>query len=108
VLTIENTVTFTFRGSHRWNVDANRTTADEISAEGITIGDGALFSPVPRGNAALLPGTVFRVIDNTGGTSISGTFNNLPDGSTISAGKNIFQANYHGGDGNALTLTVVP
>ena len=39
---------------------------------------------------------------------IIGTFMNLPDGGTITAGNNTFQANYEGGDGNDLTLTVVP
>ena len=39
---------------------------------------------------------------------IIGTFMNLPDGGTITAGSNTFQANYEGGDGNDLTLTVVP
>lgn len=31
----------------------------------------------------------------------------MPDGSGISAGFNTFEANYEGGDGNDLTLTVV-
>ena len=39
---------------------------------------------------------------------ISGTFANLPDGSTFTVGRNTLQANYKGGDGNDLTLTVVP
>jgi hypothetical protein len=48
------------------------------------------------------------VIDTTSAFPISGTFASLPDGGTIAAGNNIFQANYEGGDGNDLTLTVVP
>ena len=36
------------------------------------------------------------------------TFSNLADGSTFTANGNTFQANYEGGDGNDLTLTVVP
>ncbi len=39
---------------------------------------------------------------------IVGTFMNLPDGGTITVGNNTFQADYEGGDGNDLTLTVVP
>ena len=31
-----------------------------------------------------------------------------PDGGTITIGSNTFQADYAGGDGNDLTLTVVP
>ena len=41
------------------------------------------------------------------GSGIHGNFGNLPDGGTITAGSNTFQANYEGGDGNDLTLTVV-
>jgi len=53
-------------------------------------------------------GTVLTVIDNYGTNPISGNFLNLRDGATITAGSNTFQANYEGGDGNDLTLTVVP
>jgi hypothetical protein len=38
----------------------------------------------------------------------AGAFSNLADGSTLIVGNNAFQANYEGGDGNDLTLTVVP
>ncbi len=68
--------------------------------------NGARFSLVARGG--LTPGTVFTVFDNTAATPIAGTFSNLADGSTIRVGTNTFQANYEGGDGNDLTLTVVP
>jgi hypothetical protein len=40
--------------------------------------------------------------------SASGTFSNLVDGSTFASNGNNFQVNYEGGDGNDLTLTVVP
>src|SRR5438552_2982240 len=53
-------------------------------------------------------GTVFTVIDIRAVASISGTFGNLADGATIIVGSNTLQANYEGGDGNNLTLTVVP
>jgi hypothetical protein len=48
------------------------------------------------------------VIDNRGHPPISGAFANLPDGGTVTVNGNTFQANYEGGDGNDLTLTVVP
>jgi len=63
---------------------------------------------VNRGLAVIAPGTVFTVIDNTAATAIAGTFSNLADGSTVTAGNNTFQADYEGGDGNDLTLTVMP
>jgi hypothetical protein len=39
---------------------------------------------------------------------IAGTFANLPDGSIITIKGNNLRASYEGGDGNDLTLTVVP
>jgi len=58
-------------------------------------------------SGTLTSGTVLSAISNTSADPISGTFSNLPDGGTITVGSNIFQANYEGGDGNDLTLTVV-
>jgi len=37
-----------------------------------------------------------------------GTFSNLPNGGIVTINGNNLQANYEGGDGNDLTLTVVP
>jgi hypothetical protein len=51
---------------------------------------------------------VFTAISNTSATPISGTFANLADGSTLTVGRNNYQVSYSGGDGNDLTLTVVP
>jgi hypothetical protein len=56
----------------------------------------------------LTAGTVFTAISNTSAAPISGTFANLADNSTFTAGQNTYQASYSGGDGNDLTLTVVP
>jgi hypothetical protein len=50
---------------------------------------------------------MFTAISNTSDNPITGTFANLADGETIKIGSNTFQANYEGGDGNDLTLTVV-
>ena len=44
---------------------------------------------------------------NNAVTSIS-TFSNLADGAVVNVDANNFQANNEGGDGNDLTLTVVP
>ena len=74
----------------------------------MTINSGALFSFIGLGTGTLTPGTVFTAISNTAATPIAGTFANLADGSTFTFGSNTFQANYEGGDGNDLTLTVVP
>ena len=60
------------------------------------------------GRGILNVSTVFTAISNTSTNPIVGTFINLADGSTFTAGRNNFQASYEGGDGNDLTLTVVP
>ena len=56
------------------------------------------------------PGDVLTVLNNSGGSPISGTYSNLPEGGTLSAsyGGNtyMFTASYQGGaNGNSLTLT---
>ena len=77
-------------------------------ANGVTIESGAQFSFVAVANKRLTAGTVFTAISNTSANPISGTFANLPDGSTFTVGRNSYQVSYSGGDGNDLTLTVVP
>ncbi len=51
-------------------------------------------------------GASVTLINNTALTPIDGTFTNLTDGSTITVGGVAYLANYEGGDGNDLTLTV--
>jgi hypothetical protein len=82
-------------------------TVDQVKANGITI-NGAQFNFTVHGQHVLPQGTVFMVLENTAATPIGGAFTNLPDGSLITANGNTFQASYEGGDGNDLTLTVVP
>jgi hypothetical protein len=79
-----------------------------VIANGVRINSLAFFSLVGVGNHRLAPGTVFTAISNTAPTPISGTFANLANGSMFTVGNNTFQASYEGGDGNDLTLTVVP
>ena len=107
-LTIQSTLQFNSDATYRCALNSNVATADEVIANGITIDGGGLFSITDRGATTLAPGTVFTIIDNTAAIATVGTFSNLPDGSTITVGNNTFQASYEGGDGNDLTLTVVP
>ena len=74
----------------------------------MTIESGAQFNFLGQVQGKLRQGTSFSVISNNGSTPISGTFANLPDGAILSVGGNNLQASYSGGDGNDLTLTVVP
>ncbi|HEX4665716.1 MAG TPA: hypothetical protein VH207_03875, partial [Chthoniobacterales bacterium] len=66
------------------------------------------FSLRASGTTQLPLGQVFTVIGNTAASAISGTFNNLADGAIVTVNGNNLQASYSGGDGNDLTLTVVP
>jgi len=110
-LTIQSPLTF--NADATYNVDVNSSnataaTADEVVANGVTINSGAQFSFADLGSGTLTPGTAFTVINNTAATPIAGTFSNLPDGSVFTSNGNTYQVSYEGGDGNDLTLTVVP
>jgi hypothetical protein len=106
-LTIQSSLTFHSDGSYSFQLKSDASTADSVTAAGITIDSAATFNASDLGTSTLSIGTVFIVINNTAATAISGAFNNLPDGSTITVGNNNLQASYTGGDGNDLTLTVV-
>jgi len=107
-LTTQGSLAFNADGIYTCEVDTSRAKADKITAQGVTINSGALFSFVALDNQMLAQGTVFTVINNRSPNPITGTFSNLADGSTFTVGSNTFQANYEGGNGNDLTLTVVP
>ena len=88
-------------------VKGRRVQTDVVVANGVTI-NGATFSSRLRVTGTPQAGTVLTVISNTSANPISGTFNNLPDGGIVTINGNNFQADYEGGDGNDLTLTVIP
>jgi autotransporter-associated beta strand protein len=107
-LTIQSTVTFKADSIYTYRLNTKSAEADQVVAHGVTIESGAQFDFVAVANKRLTPGTVFTAISNTSANPISGVFANLPDDSTFTVGRNTFQADYQGGDGNDLTLTVVP
>jgi autotransporter-associated beta strand protein len=107
-LTLQSTLTLQTDGTYTWRVRPTSAQADKVIANGVTINNGAQFHPGAIGTAPLSVGTSLVAISNTAATPIAGAFSNLPDGSTITVGTNTFQADYEGGDGNDLTLTVVP
>ena len=108
VLSIGQTLTFNADATYLWLLDTVRVIASSVVTVGVTIDSAALFSPAELQSGTLSAGTVFTVINNNGAAAIVGSFSNLPDGSSITVGSNTFQADYEGGDGNDLTLTVVP
>jgi hypothetical protein len=95
------TYSYTFKGSR------NRARTDLVVANGVTINDGTIALGSSSQNR-LRRGTVLTVLSNTSGNPISGTFSNLPEGAIVTVNGNNLQASYSGGDGNDLTLTVVP
>jgi autotransporter-associated beta strand protein len=111
-------VTLTIQGYLTFNPDAiytytfkargSRAKTDKVVANGVTINSTASLNLSARTQGTLTQGLVLTVIDNTALTPIAGTFSNLPDGGIVTVNGNNFQANYEGGDGNDLTLTVVP
>jgi len=109
-LTIQNALTFnadatytcTFKGN------PNRAKTDQMIATGVTISSGAMIELVGHTSGTLAQGRVLTLISNTSANPINGTFSNLADGSTVTINGNNFRASYEGGDGNDLTLTVVP
>ncbi len=52
-------------------------------------------------------GQTFTIINNTGSSPITGTFNGLSEGSTFTSGGVTFSISYIGGSGNSVVLTVV-
>jgi len=108
ILTIQNTLTFQVDSAYKFEFKAASSAADKVVANGVTINGGALFSLIALATGTIAPGTIFTAIDNTSATPIAGTFSNLADGAIVTVNGNNFQANYSGGDGNDLTLTVVP
>jgi autotransporter-associated beta strand protein len=107
LLTIRGSVTLLTNGIYKCGSNSDFSVAAEVSAGGVMI-DGAVFSLVDFGSTVLPAGTIYKVIDNTAATPITGTFANLPDGAILTVGSNTFNVSYEGGDGNDLTLTVTP
>jgi autotransporter-associated beta strand protein len=106
--TIQSLLTFNGEGIYQMELNSSSAMADEVAALGVVINAGARFSFADIGNSTLPIGTVFTIINNTSATPIAGAFSNLPDGSTFTSNGNAYQVSYEGGDGNDLTLTVVP
>ena len=81
-----------------------------MTADGIAIDLAALFAFADLGATALPTdgSATFTVFDNTAASPIGGEFANLPDGAVFTVGLNTYAADYQGGTGNDLVLTIVP
>ncbi|MEP7249785.1 MAG: autotransporter-associated beta strand repeat-containing protein [Spartobacteria bacterium] len=107
-LTLLDSLTFQSDSTYTYKLNTKKAKADQVVANEVAIETGAQFDLATVANKRLSLGSVFTVISNTAATPIRGTFANLADGSTLNAGKNNFVVSYSGGEGNDLTLTVVP
>ena len=105
-LRIQSALIFNSDATYDFQLNSKKAKADRVTANGVTISNGAEFSFADLNSSTLPSGTVFTIINNTSGSPISGTFSNLADGGTFTSNGNTYQASYEGGDGNDLTLTV--
>jgi autotransporter-associated beta strand protein len=106
-LTLQGTVTFNQDASYQCEINSDAGAADQVLAKGVTL-SGANIVFTDLGHTTLATGTALTILSNSAATPIVGEFANLADGETVTIGSNTFQASYEGGDGNDLTLTVVP
>jgi autotransporter-associated beta strand protein len=106
-LTIQKRLILEADATYKVTFDSRTLFADMVTSLGASVRNASIaFNDL---GANVIPiGRVFILINNTASTLITGTFTNLADGSAVTVGNNKFQANYEGGDGNDLTLTVVP
>jgi len=107
-LKLQSSLALNSDATYNCNIDFKFGKANQVVAKGVSLNDGPVLAlkRVRSGNLAV--GKVLTIISNTAATPIVGTFANLADGAVINlSGKN-FQASYESGDGNDLTLTVVP
>jgi autotransporter-associated beta strand protein len=98
----------TFAANSTYYCEVRQRAADRLTTAGVTINPGAQFELILLPPAPPPAGTVLEVISNTSAQPIAGTFANLADGAILRVKRVKFQASYTGGDGNDLTLTVVP
>ena len=107
-LTIKRKLSFR-HASYYCTLDRDTVTSDAVVAKGIDI-RGGTFVLETFGSLPLPLGVVFLVLNNTSAKPISGMFDSLSEGSVIQLSNppNSLAVSYVGGDGNDMTLTVVP
>ncbi len=108
VLSLQRTLTFSSFAAYKVTLDSTMVTVDEVIANGVTIASGAMAFIQDIGTSMIPIGSVFTIISNSSTSPIAGTFANLGDNSSFTLNGNNFLVSYSGGDGNDLTLTVVP
>ena len=108
---------FTFSANSTLTIEIGGTTVAtqydqlRVSSGAISIGSTVTLSLVAIGGFTPSVGQTYQIVDKVGAGAISGTFNGLAQGATISnflgSGLNA-TISYTGGDGNDVVLTVIP
>jgi len=93
--------------SYTFKARKNQSRTDLVMANGITV-NGAMIALQGQTQGRLKRGLVLTVLSDTSANPISGAFSNLADGGIVNVNGNNLQASCSGGDGNDLTLRVVP
>ncbi len=108
-LTIQSALAFNADATYTCTFRAkkNKARSDEVIANAITINNASL-NLLGTTQGRMKRGTILTLLDNTSANPISGAFSNLPEGGIVTINGNNLQATYSGGDGNDLTLTLVP
>ncbi len=95
-------------GGATTQIELNGTTVgtdyDQIAVTG-TVSLGGSNLSLSSGFTATA-GQTFTIIDNDGSDAVTGTFNGLAEGATVSVGGKDYKISYAGGDGNDVVLTV--
>ncbi len=109
-LTMQGALSFSSDATYSYTFQAkkNKARSDLVIASGVTINSGASLDLSGQTQGRMKRGTVLTLISNTSANPINGAFSNLPEGAIANVDGNNLQASYSGGDGNDLTLTVVP
>ena len=89
----------------RYDVDLIGTAADAVKVTGAVALSGDLA--VHALGTIELVGRTVTIIDNDGSDAVSGTFRDLPEGSSFQAEGAKLRITYRGGDGNDVALTVL-
>ena len=76
-LFLQRTLTFRSLAAYKVTLDSTTATADEVIANGVTIGRARLAFIQDIGTDMIPVGTVFIIISNTSTSPIAGTFGNL-------------------------------
>ena len=104
--------TFNLSGTYEAEV-LNKNTYDQLkvgedfsgSGNAVTLANGAALDVDLYSGWNIDAGDKFTIIDNQSDTDVSGTFDGIAEGSTVTVGSMAFTISYEGGDGNDVVLT---